>query len=155
MLARTHLILRVDPAVEIEIDHKAIEQRIVEAAKTWEQRLEEEMSAAYATLDSYIRGDAPSVDQIEWARRKCIEEATSDPVDRRLWTWEARGFDGVSVGDIEAVALGHEAYKELRDGFGHEELPAGVQFIVGEIGETGVQYFNKDRVVRAFQGVSE
>lgn len=48
-LARTHLVLRVDPAAEIEFDTKVIEQRIVEAAKTWEQRFEEALTGSLGT----------------------------------------------------------------------------------------------------------
>ena len=46
VLARTHFVLRVDPMAEIEFDRKSIERRIVEAAKTWEQRFEEALTAS-------------------------------------------------------------------------------------------------------------
>jgi glutamate dehydrogenase len=46
VLARTHFVLRVDPMVEVDVNRKAIERRIVEAAKTWEQRFEEALTAS-------------------------------------------------------------------------------------------------------------
>ncbi|MCP5042773.1 MAG: NAD-glutamate dehydrogenase, partial [bacterium] len=41
VLARTHFVLRVDPMNEIVFDARATERRIVEAARTWRERLEE------------------------------------------------------------------------------------------------------------------
>ncbi|MBW2292485.1 MAG: NAD-glutamate dehydrogenase, partial [Deltaproteobacteria bacterium] len=55
VLARTHLVLRVDPETEIDFDRKAIEQRIIEAAKTWEQRLEEALTESLGAEESANR----------------------------------------------------------------------------------------------------
>jgi glutamate dehydrogenase len=41
VLARTHFVLSVDPLVDVEYDLKNIELRLIEAAKTWSQRLDE------------------------------------------------------------------------------------------------------------------
>ncbi|MCH7866892.1 MAG: NAD-glutamate dehydrogenase [Myxococcales bacterium] len=46
VLARTHFVLRVDPMVEVDFDRKSVERRIVEAAKTWEQRFEEALTTS-------------------------------------------------------------------------------------------------------------
>ena len=49
LLARTHFVLRTDPMVDLEFDDKAIERRIIEAAKTWDQRLEEALNESLGT----------------------------------------------------------------------------------------------------------
>jgi glutamate dehydrogenase len=55
VLARTHFVLRVDPGKEIDFDRKAIEGRIIEAAKTWEQRFEEALTASVGAEESANR----------------------------------------------------------------------------------------------------
>ncbi len=47
VLARTHFVLKVDPDLPVEYDLDRIEARLVEIAKTWQQKLAEVLSEAF------------------------------------------------------------------------------------------------------------
>jgi hypothetical protein len=118
----------------------------------WRRYLGDELRRGFADLRSYLRGEAPKL-KCRDARQICINGVLSaaEVLDRRLWTWEARGFAEIRLEDVDAVALAPEAGKELEDRLGGN-LPARVEFLIGHATATGIHHFLEDQVVLAFEG---
>jgi len=134
-------------AALVELSHKP--------SLPWEKHLLAEVHSAFGQFRQYLTGDPPKPSCYRDVRQKCIDEVrrTREGLDRRLWTWEARGFAEIAVGDVEAVAIAPEAWKELSallDG----EIPSGVNFLIGRVGATGTHHFSEDGVVAAFESRS-
>jgi hypothetical protein len=122
------------------------------ASHPWVRYLMKEVRDAFGELREYLRGRPPRPSCYKDARQKCIDavQAADKDLDRRLWTWEARSFAEIGLEDVEAVALAHEAWKELLNGLG-DELP-DITFLPGEPTPNGVHHFKEEQVVAAFEG---
>jgi len=119
----------------------------------WEDHLMDEVDRAFGQFRKYLSGQTPNPKCYGDVRQKCIDAVrlAKEVLDRRLWTWEARSFAEIRIGDVDAVALAPEAWKELRDRF-DGDLPLGIQYLIGHVAETGAHYFSEEQVVAAFAG---
>jgi hypothetical protein len=119
----------------------------------WEEHLLFEVGDAFGEFRKYLSGEVPKPNCYRDARQKCIdgENAAKMTLDRRLWTWEARGFAPIAEADVEAIVLAAEASKKLLDRFGGK-LPGSMPLVIGHASAAGMHHFEEDDVVAAFEG---
>jgi len=132
---------------------RALEDLTHVSPHRWEDAWVTEVKDAFGGFRGYIAGAAPRRGCYKDARQTCIDAvlAKSGLLDPRLWVWEVRSFSSIARGDIEAVALAHEAWKELHENYG-DDLPIdGIRYLVGRPADEGLHHFREDEVVAAFE----
>lgn len=121
---------------------------------TWSPRFRIELFRSHGGLDGwehYLWGHAPSR-PLKDVRDTFIKSVVGD-LDRRLWTWEARGDAPIERGDVCAVVLATEAGKlALQEARDNPETFGTIQIIVGAAAADGVKHFDEEEVVLAFMG---
>lgn len=123
----------------------------------WEQSFSVELRNAFGFFSGwrrYLRGEIPKSKALNDIRGRCVESNTvgGKRPDRRLWTWEARGYAEVVVQDVEAIVLAPGAFKEFLGRLSGAPLPSTLRVLRGSATASGVHYFEEDQVIAAFQG---
>jgi hypothetical protein len=123
----------------------------------WRGLLQEEIRLLYDSVSDYLCGVQPRLTDLGDCRKTCIEHAltrnASAAPDRRLWTWEARGFADIERSHLVALVVAPETAKEVLEAFTTRPPPHPIDLITGSVDEHGVHYFNDDRVFAAFQSM--
>lgn len=111
----------------------------------WNAAFASEVDTAYPSTRAYVDGAEPETRAWTDARVGCIARSAR-PVDRRLWTWEARFVDGPDSSEITALVLSHEAGKLLPTVITEPSaVPEHVRILTGDIGPDGA-HFHTPRV---------
>lgn len=100
---------------------------------------------------SYLRGNLPQR-PLRDDRDAFIRNMGAE-IERRLWTWEARGASPIERDDVEAVALTAEAAKPVIEALRRTPRALGtIRPIIGSATSAGVHHFDEENVVLAFMG---
>lgn len=118
-----------------------------ETLPSWDAEFATEIDASYPATEEYVTGVEPDVSTWNDARATCVVKAPP-PLDRRLWTWEARLATGPRVDEIVALVLTPTAFKQVAFWAASDPafaIPDHVKTLSGDVDAEGA-HFHTPRV---------
>lgn len=124
----------------------------------WGEEFSSELTARYDSIRLYVAGEKPRHEDWDDPRARCIashlaDKSQTEPLDRRLWTWEVRLGGPPQYTEYEALILSPEAYKKLdhlqRTG---TTIPECIRIVRGRVEPDGVHHFHEEATIDALCG---